>query len=118
MHENACMTVALQIRDVPDDIRDQIAAQAERLGQSVQAYLLDLVRREARMLGNAAAFERTRSRRVLLDEQEDPVHVIREGRDSGFAVDRARPSPDRSRRQRVGQGAGRCGAAATPRVRS
>ena len=83
------MVVALQIRDVPDDVRNLLAREAERRGQSVQAYLLALVKREAHMLDNAAAFDRTRSQRVRLDEQEDPVLVIREGRDGGFAVDRA-----------------------------
>jgi hypothetical protein len=52
MH-NACM-VALQIRDVPDEVRDLLVAQARARGQSLQAYLLELVEREASRSRNAA----------------------------------------------------------------
>jgi len=40
--------VALQIRDVPDEVRDRLADAAARHGQSLQAYLLELVNAEAR----------------------------------------------------------------------
>jgi len=56
MH-NACM-VALQIRDVPEDVRDALAAQARARGQSLQAYLLDLVETHARRLRNGAILDR------------------------------------------------------------
>ena len=46
--------VALQIRDVPDDVRDELMTQARRRGQSLQAYLLDLVRQQARRGANVA----------------------------------------------------------------
>jgi antitoxin FitA len=52
MH-NACM-VALQIRDVPEAVRDALVAQAKARGQSLQAFLLDLVEREASRSRNAA----------------------------------------------------------------
>jgi len=39
--------VALQIRDVPDDVRDALTDRARSQGQSLQAFLLDVVRREA-----------------------------------------------------------------------
>lgn len=48
----ACM-VAIQIRDVPDDVRDALAAQAEASGQSLQRYLLGIVSRQARRSRNA-----------------------------------------------------------------
>jgi hypothetical protein len=80
------MTVALQIRDVPDDVRDMLAAEAKRQGQSVQAYLLDLVEREARLLRNEYAFQRTAAIRVELEI--DPAGILREGRDAGFDRDR------------------------------
>lgn len=83
---SACMSVALQIRDVPDEVRDTLTEEARRRGQSVQAYLLELVQREARVLHNADIFDRTRHLRVELDT--DPVDVVREGRDGGFHVDR------------------------------
>jgi len=52
MH-NACM-VALQIRDVPDEVRDILADRAQELGQSLQAYLLSLVTDEAARANNIA----------------------------------------------------------------
>ncbi len=85
---SACMVVALQIRDVPDDVRDAIAQRAALQGQSVQAYLLDLVQREARMLRNAEAFERTAGSRIVIPDGLSPEQIVREGRDGGFAVDR------------------------------
>jgi hypothetical protein len=39
--------VALQIRDVPEDVRDTLAARARERGQSLQGFLLALVIREA-----------------------------------------------------------------------
>lgn len=39
--------VALQIRNVPESVRDALAARAEQRGQSLQGYLLDVVKREA-----------------------------------------------------------------------
>lgn len=56
MH-NACM-VALQIRDVPEEVRDALAVQARSRGQSLQAYLLELVETQARRLRNTAVLDR------------------------------------------------------------
>jgi hypothetical protein len=56
MH-NACM-VAVQIRDVPEDVRDALVIQAKRRGQSLQAYLLELVETQARRLRNTAVLDR------------------------------------------------------------
>jgi antitoxin FitA len=50
--------VALQIRDVPDEVRDALAAQARQRGQSLQAYLLELVRQQAQRANNAALLNR------------------------------------------------------------
>jgi len=55
--ENAGM-VALQIRDVPDDVRDTLAELARVRGQSLQAFLLSIVVTEARRSANAALLER------------------------------------------------------------
>lgn len=83
------MSIALQIRDVPNEVRDVLAEQAGREGRSVQSYLLALVEREARLLQNATAFERTSALRVLIPPTSDPVDIIREGREDGFGIDRA-----------------------------
>ena len=54
---NACM-VALQIREVPDDVHDTLADRARQRGQSLQAYLLELVETEARRARNADVLSR------------------------------------------------------------
>jgi hypothetical protein len=54
--------VALQIRDVPEDVRDELVAQARARGQSLQAYLLDLVETQARRRQNAVILDRFRDR--------------------------------------------------------
>ena len=56
MH-NACM-VAIQIRDVPEDVRDALVIQAKARGQSLQAYLLELVETQARRLRNTSVLDR------------------------------------------------------------
>jgi len=81
------MSVALQIRGVPEDVRDVLADEAARQGQSMQALLLSLVTREARAQANAQMFDRLAPYRVDLSGF-DTVAMIREGRDNGFEVDR------------------------------
>ena len=44
--------VALQIRDVPEQVRDLLAARARAQGQSLQSYLLAVVEREAGFVRN------------------------------------------------------------------
>ena len=39
--------VAIQVRDVSDETRDELALQAKARGQSLQAYLLDLLNERA-----------------------------------------------------------------------
>lgn len=86
---NACVPVALQIRDVPEEVRDVIAARAATRGQSMQAYLLELLQREARVAANVDILRRSADIRVEIPERLSPERVIREGRDSGFALDRS-----------------------------
>lgn len=50
--------VALQIRDVPEDVRQALAETARARGQSLQAYLLHLVRAEAQRARNLALLDR------------------------------------------------------------
>ena len=85
---NACMTVALQIRNVPDDVRDALVERASPLGQSMQAFLLDLVQREARLARNASMFQRTAGNRTTIPDEYCPERIVREGRDAGFDADR------------------------------
>src|SRR4051812_33278230 len=53
----ACM-VALQIRDVPEEMRDKLAAIAGERGQSLQAYLFDVIQDEVRRKDNLAVLQR------------------------------------------------------------
>ncbi len=50
--------VALQIREVPDDVRQTLADRAAACGQSLQSFLLSLVTAEARRSTNLALLER------------------------------------------------------------
>jgi antitoxin FitA len=50
----------LTIRDVPEDVKEALALEAKRRGQSVQAYVLGVLERQARFGRN----------RQLLDEIE------------------------------------------------
>lgn len=54
--------VALQIREVPDDIRQALADRAAERGQSLQSYLLNLITDEARRSTNLTLLERFGSR--------------------------------------------------------
>lgn len=54
--------VALQIRDVPEDVRDVLAEAAKQRGQSLQAFLLSLVVDEAGRRSNLALLERMSGR--------------------------------------------------------
>jgi antitoxin FitA len=49
--------VALQIRDVPDDLRDRLSELAGERGQSLQAYLFDVISDEARRQDNLAVLD-------------------------------------------------------------
>lgn len=55
----------------------------------MQTYLLELLRREARMAANVDILRRSAHLRIEIPEELSPERVIREGRDSGFAIDRS-----------------------------
>lgn len=46
------MPTAVTIRDVPEDVRDLLAQQARERGQSLQSYLLGILRRQAQFSRN------------------------------------------------------------------
>lgn len=81
------MTISLQIRNVPEDTRDRIAEQARRQGKSVQAYLLEMIEREARFSDNPAVFDRTAHLRKKIPTDLS-VDIARETRDGGADIDR------------------------------
>lgn len=53
--------VAIQVRDVPDDVRDALAAAADARGQSLQVFLSEVLAREARLARNRAWLTQIRS---------------------------------------------------------
>ncbi|WKX71413.1 hypothetical protein [Streptomyces sp. XD-27] len=82
--------VALQIRDVPEDLRDRLSAIARERGQSLQAYLLDVVSDEVRRRDNLAVLERFSGRRYGTTLTENDVLGVlrseRAARDSALGV--------------------------------
>ena len=82
MH-NACMPL-IQIRDVPEPVRDELARKAAAAGQSMQAYLLGelskLAERPsmAEIVARAQARARTTGSTVTMD---DAVAAVRAARD-------------------------------------
>jgi plasmid stability protein len=84
----ACM-VALQIRGVPQEVRDALAQRAASRGQSLQAYLWDLVAAEARRGRNADVLNRFAGR------SDGSVGAAGE---TAAEVARARRQRERSRR--------------------
>ena len=75
------MAVAIQIKDVPEEVRDAIAARAAARGQSTQVYLRALLEREFRAERNKQLFKRVAEHRSLGLAAEDVVAVIRGGRE-------------------------------------
>jgi predicted metal-dependent TIM-barrel fold hydrolase len=53
--------VNIQIRDVPETVRDTLAKVARSRGQSMQAYLRDLLEEDARRAANAALLRQVRA---------------------------------------------------------
>jgi len=86
--------VALQIRHVPDDIRQTLAARAAARGQSLQSFLLTLVTEEARRSTNLALLDRFGGRQdgsrltsAQVTEALDHARVEREAFLSGASND-------------------------------
>lgn len=83
------MSVALQIRDVSEEDRDVLAGLAAAKGQSLQAFLHEMVRERVRFARNIDLFDRTADIRIDVEATGfDVVAIIREGRDGGFEIDR------------------------------
>ncbi|UFU05555.1 hypothetical protein [Ruania halotolerans] len=54
--------VALQIRDIPEQVRDVLAKRAQEKGQSLTAYLRDVVLREAKFADNVGVIDEIAAR--------------------------------------------------------
>lgn len=80
--------VAVQIRDVPDALRDVLAQEAKRRGTSLQGYLLGVLEREAASASNRRSLDaaRERARRTRSAIGGDAILVaIAEARQDGRA---------------------------------
>lgn len=75
---------AIQIKDVPDEVKEALAAEAKRSGKSLQAYLLGLLEKEARFARNRAIVEQTPLPGAKLTVEEI-VAAVREARGDGGA---------------------------------
>ncbi|HYB37457.1 MAG TPA: hypothetical protein VEF72_18070 [Mycobacterium sp.] len=75
------MAVAIQIKDVPEEVRDAIAARAAARGQSTQVYLRALLEREFRAERNKRLLESLAEHRSLDLTAEEVVQEIRRGRE-------------------------------------
>lgn len=86
--------VAFQIRDVPDQVRQTLAARARARGQSLQAFLLSLVEAEARRSANLTLLDEFARRddgsRLPASEATDALERARGDRDAQLAE---RPAP-------------------------
>ena len=82
MH-NACMPL-IQIRDVPEAVRDELARKAAAAGQSMQAYLLGELTRLAERPSMAEIVRRAQSRAKSSGStvtMDDAVAAVRAARD-------------------------------------
>jgi hypothetical protein len=81
--------VALQIRDVPEDVRQALAERARAGGQSLQAFLLALVRDEARRSTNLTLLDRFNDRddgsRLSPSQATEALDAARAERDRQLA---------------------------------
>jgi plasmid stability protein len=75
------MAVAIQIKDVPEEVRDAIAARAAARGQSTQVYLRALLEREFRAERNKHLLESLIGHRSLDLSADEVVAEIRAGRE-------------------------------------
>jgi len=88
---------ALQIRDVPEDVRQTLAKRARERGQSLQSFLLNLVVDEARRSRNPALLAQFDDRHdgtsLGVDDVVSAIDAVRAERDAelderlGFDVD-------------------------------
>ena len=74
--------VALQIRDVPGPVRDRLTAAARAQGQSLQAYLLGVLEREAASQENRRLLEKWAERSLVGSDDIDFVDLVRNERDA------------------------------------
>lgn len=78
----ACMAMTLTIRNVPENVRDELASRAALAGQSLQEYVLAHIVELARKPSVDAWLHRVRARKVATGSRL-PASSILEIRDEG-----------------------------------
>ncbi len=68
--------VAVTVRDVPDEVRDELAARAARQGQSLQEYLRTLLIGVAQKPTAAEVLARARVRAAMAGVRLDPAATV------------------------------------------
>jgi plasmid stability protein len=75
------MSVAITVRDVPDRVRDELAARAARSGQSLQEYVRSLLVRSTERLPVGDVVARARARVEITGVRVDAASILA-GRDA------------------------------------
>jgi plasmid stability protein len=70
------MSVAITVRDVPDDVRDELAARAARAGQSLQEYLRGMLVDAAARPPVADVIARARARLDATGARVDAASIL------------------------------------------
>lgn len=82
--------VALQIRDVPEELRDRLSELAAQRGQSLQAYLFDVISDEAGRQDNLAILDRfghgAYHTRLTRADVNDALRAARTERDAELGI--------------------------------
>lgn len=82
VHANIRRMVAIQVRDVPDGIRDDLMRAARERGQSLQVFLREVLEVEARKSRNREFLRAMAPIPVSGEMSSDRIaELIREGRD-------------------------------------
>jgi len=70
------MSVAITVRDVPDDVRDELAARAARSGKSLQEYLRGMLVEAAARPPVADVIARARARVDATGARVDAASIL------------------------------------------
>jgi antitoxin FitA len=75
-HHNASMSVQITIRDVPDAVRDELAARAALQGKSMQEYLRAELQRMAARPPVEKVLEGIRERKAMAGTRLSPEEIL------------------------------------------
>jgi antitoxin FitA len=73
---NTGMPVAITVRDVPDEVRDELAARAARAGQSLQEYLRGMLVESVTKPAVADVIARARARVMTTGSRVDAEAIL------------------------------------------